>query len=110
MCRVQGYLRHFAASRNLRHQEDAAGNIVIVRPGSGGGEGAHPVIIQGHIDMVTEKDADVQHDFFKDPIKLQQQGEWLSVSDDLQRRQGDLFILWDLRGLGQADRRNRMRG
>ena len=35
--------------------------------------------VQGHVDMVTEKNADVQHDFFKDPLKLQRKGDWLKV-------------------------------
>ena len=37
------------------------------------------VAAQGHIDMVTEKDADVAHDFFTDSIKLQRKGDWLQV-------------------------------
>ena len=35
--------------------------------------------VQGHVDMVTEKNADVQHDFFKDPLKLERNGDWLKV-------------------------------
>ena len=33
----------------------------------------------GHLDMVTEKNADVSHDFFKDPLRLQLAGEWLKA-------------------------------
>ena len=36
--------------------------------------------MQGHIDMVCEKNSDVQHDFFKDALKLVKKGEWLKVS------------------------------
>ena len=36
--------------------------------------------MQGHIDMVCEKNNDVQHDFFKDALKLVKRGEWLKVS------------------------------
>ena len=35
--------------------------------------------MQGHIDMVTEKDANIQHNFFTDPIKLERKGDWLGV-------------------------------
>lgn len=35
--------------------------------------------VQGHIDMVTEKNNEVQHDFFKDGIRLQRNGDWLKV-------------------------------
>lgn len=52
------------------HRQDAVGNLVIRRPGSGGGEAAPPVIVQGHVDMVTEMNAGVQHDFMSDPIRL----------------------------------------
>ncbi|KAK9794340.1 hypothetical protein WJX73_005452 [Symbiochloris irregularis] len=78
--RVQEFLKDFAAQRKLKHSQDKAGNIVIFRPGSGGGGKAPPVIIQGHIDMVTEKDSGVEHDFFKDPIKLQRSGDWLQAT------------------------------
>ncbi len=35
--------------------------------------------MQGHIDMVCEKNNDVQHDFHKDPLKLIKKGDWLKV-------------------------------
>ena len=35
--------------------------------------------VQGHIDMVTEKNKEVQHDFFKDGIRLKRDGDWLKV-------------------------------
>lgn len=79
MCRVQAFLEDFAKERNLQTKRDAAGNMVISRPGSGGGEQAPPVVIQGHIDMVTEKNSDSKHDFFNDPIRLVRDGDWLKV-------------------------------
>ena len=36
-------------------------------------------VLQGHVDMVTEKNSDVQHDFFKDGIRLKLDGDWLKV-------------------------------
>lgn len=38
--------------------------------------------VQGHIDMVTEKNNEVEHDFFKDGIRLQRNGDWLKVRLD----------------------------
>ena len=35
--------------------------------------------MQGHVDMVTEKNKEVQHDFFKDGIRLRREGDWLKV-------------------------------
>ena len=52
---------NFPRIRNLPNKvicEDETGNIVILRPGSGGGEKASNVIIQSHVDMVCEKNRD----------------------------------------------------
>lgn len=76
---VLAWLKDFADRRGLAWQQDAVGNVVIKRAGSGGGEGAPAVIIQGHVDMVTEKNADTVHDFMRDPLKLRRDGDWVSA-------------------------------
>lgn len=38
------------------------------------------LVCQGHVDMVTEKNSDVNHDFHKDALKLVRNGDWLKVS------------------------------
>ena len=69
---VVEFLRHFAQERGLRVCEDDVGNVAIHRPGQHGGEDQPPVIVQGHIDMVTEKEPiRTDFDFFTDPIELQ---------------------------------------
>ncbi|GLC42124.1 hypothetical protein PLESTM_001294000 [Pleodorina starrii] len=78
--RVLQYLKDFAAERQLAWQQDAVGNLVIRRPGSGGGEGAPCVVIQGHVDMVCEKEPDSPHDFLVDPLLLRREGDWLQAS------------------------------
>ena len=50
--RVLTWLKGFADERSLEWRQDDTGNCVICRPGSGGGEGAATVVIQGHVDMV----------------------------------------------------------
>ena len=70
-------LTQFAIDRGLDWKKDSAGNLVIYRKGSGGGESAPPVLIQGHVDMVCEKNAGTAHDFAKDPITLLRSGDWL---------------------------------
>lgn len=78
--KVLAWLKEFAETRGLKWKQDAVGNIVICRPGSrGGGEAAPAVIIQGHVDMVTEKNADNQHDFTRDPIRLVRDGDWITA-------------------------------
>ena len=74
---VMELLQQFAVDRGLEWKKDAIGNLVIYRRGSGGGESAPPVLIQGHVDMVCEKNAETAHDFFKDPITLLRNGDWL---------------------------------
>ncbi|KAL4434503.1 hypothetical protein ABPG75_000944 [Micractinium tetrahymenae] len=77
--RVLDWLKSFADERGLEWQQDSVGNIVIRRPGSGGGEAAPPVIVQGHIDMVCEKNADVAHNFMADAIRLVRKGDWIAA-------------------------------
>lgn len=73
------WLKDFANERGLEYAQDAAGNMVIRRPGTAGGEGAAPVIVQGHLDMVTEKNTDVAHDFDNDPIRLLSKDGWITA-------------------------------
>lgn len=78
--RVLAWLKKFAESHNLEWVQDGVGNIVIRRPGSGGGEDALPVIIQGHVDIVCEKNADTVHDFMNDPIRLvREDDDWITA-------------------------------
>eukprot|EP01041_Mallomonas_annulata_P012911 gene12910-27237_t len=71
------YLKSFALSRDLVWKKDKANNMLIKRPGSNGGENSKPILIQGHIDMVTEKNSDKVHNFDVDPITLVSKGDWL---------------------------------
>ena len=64
------WLKDFANERGLEYAQDAAGNMVIRRPGTAGGEGAAPVIVQGHLDMVTENNTVVPNVFDTAPIRL----------------------------------------
>ena len=75
---VLTYVKGFAESKGLRWSQDARGNLCVFRPGSGGGEDAKPVIIQGHVDRGTETKQNTEHNFDTDPIILQR----LSEGDD----------------------------
>lgn len=78
---VLTYLKSFADARKLKWSQDVVGNLVISRPGSGGGEDAEPVLLQGHVDMVCEKNSDSSHDFDRDPLRLRRDGAWLRATD-----------------------------
>jgi dipeptidase D len=63
------------AARKLRlpARQDKAGNVIVRKPASPGREGVPSVCLQGHLDMVCEKNAGTKHDFAKDPIELVRQ-------------------------------------
>ena len=66
-----------AEEHGVPFEQDAAGNVVIKVPASPGAQNAPVVILQGHLDMVCEKDADLDFDFDKDPIGLRLDGDML---------------------------------
>jgi len=76
---VQAMFKQWAKDRGLGCKEDAVGNLLISIPASKGREKAKPVLIQGHTDMVCEKNSATKHDFEKDPIKIQVQGDWVTA-------------------------------
>ena len=55
---ISDYCVRFAESHGFEVHQDALNNVIIVCPATPGCESAEPVIIQGHLDMVTEKTAD----------------------------------------------------
>ncbi len=67
---VSDYLYNLSKEKGLKVVQDNALNIIIKKPATKGYENAPTVIIQGHMDMVCDKNKDIDHDFEKDPIKL----------------------------------------
>ncbi|UTC65052.1 aminoacyl-histidine dipeptidase [Treponema sp. OMZ 788] len=67
---ISDFLVKFAKDRNLEVHQDKAMNVIIKKSGTAGYEKSPAVIIQGHMDMVCEKEASSNHDFLKDPIKF----------------------------------------
>lgn len=68
---ISDYLVKFAKERGLRYIQDEKNNVIIFKDGSRGYEKSKPVIIQGHIDMVCEKEKDCDIDFEKEGLRLQ---------------------------------------
>jgi dipeptidase D len=77
--KIRKYVLDFAKKHNLKSKTDKTGNVVLSKPASKGMEGKPTVILQGHMDMVCEKNSDVVHDFTKDPIKLKLKGDILTA-------------------------------
>lgn len=67
---ISDYLYNLAKSKGWEVIQDHALNIIIKKPATKGYENAPVVMLQGHMDMVCEKNEGVEHDFEKDPIKL----------------------------------------
>ncbi|MGN0436469.1 MAG: aminoacyl-histidine dipeptidase [Wujia sp.] len=72
--KISNYLVDFAKSRQLRVIQDELGNVIIFKAGTEGYENSEPVIIQGHMDMVCEKESNCDIDFKKDGLKLNTDG------------------------------------
>lgn len=76
---ISDYLVRFAKEHKLEYIQDASNNVIIFKNGTSGYENADPVIIQGHMDMVCEKENDSDIDFEKDPIPLVVEGDFLTA-------------------------------
>ena len=74
---VADWLVAFAAERGLECVRDEWNNVLIRLPASEGREGEPALLLQGHTDMVCEKNNDTVHDFTKDPLKLAITDGWL---------------------------------
>lgn len=67
---ISDYLVEFGKKLNLETYQDKYYNVVLRRKATPGYENASGIVIQGHMDMVCEKESDSSHDFRKDPIDL----------------------------------------
>jgi dipeptidase D len=77
--KIRQYFLDFAKDRGFEVLTDDTGNVVVKIPATPGHENAPTIVLQGHMDMVCEKNNDVEFDFFNDPIQLKVDGEWLSA-------------------------------
>lgn len=78
---ISDYLLNFGKELGLESIQDEALNVIIKKPGTPGYENAPTVIIQGHMDMVCEKNNGVEHDFEKDPLKLRIVDDYIYATD-----------------------------
>ncbi|HNQ24556.1 MAG TPA: aminoacyl-histidine dipeptidase [Phycisphaerae bacterium] len=68
--KIRAHVKNLARQYKLTCREDSVGNLVIDVPATPGHEQAPVTVLQGHLDMVCEKNSGTQHDFDRDPIKL----------------------------------------
>jgi dipeptidase D len=76
---ISDYVVEFAKKHNYRYIQDDVYNVIVYRPASKGYEDSEPIILQAHMDMVCEKNKDVEHDFEKDPLDLYVEDGWLKA-------------------------------
>lgn len=77
--RLRDTLKAWAEARGLAAAVDAAGNLLVRKPASPGRERCPGTILQAHLDMVCQKNADSTHDFFADPIRPVLHDGWLAA-------------------------------
>ncbi|WP_299729474.1 aminoacyl-histidine dipeptidase [uncultured Endozoicomonas sp.] len=76
---IREHLIGFAKAHNLECQTDSAGNVIIRKPATAGMENRVGVVLQGHMDMVPQKNNDTAHDFTTDSIKAYIDGDWVTA-------------------------------
>lgn len=73
------FLLDFGKKLNLETRRDDAGNVIICKPATPGMEDRQTIVLQSHMDMVCEKNKDVDFDFTKDAIQTYVDGEWMKA-------------------------------
>lgn len=76
---ISNFLVDFAKGQRLKCFQDLANNVIIKKAGTGRYQNAAPVILQGHMDMVCQKEELSTHDFMHDPIEIYEQDGYLSA-------------------------------
>ena len=74
------YVLDTAKKLGLSAKADSFGNVVVKKPATPGHENVRSIALQGHLDMVPEKNSDKVHDFLKDPIELVRKGNMLMAN------------------------------
>ncbi len=97
---IMKMFKGWAEERGLSWSDDKVGNLLIRIPGTKGLEKAAPVLIQGHVDMVCEKNSATKHDFEKDPLKLKITGDWVTAEGTTLGADNGIGVAM---GLGLAD-------
>jgi dipeptidase D len=77
---IREWAVNFGEGLGLETLLDEAGNVIIKKPATPGMENRKTVVLQGHLDMVPQKNSDKEHDFTKDPIEAYIDGEWVTAN------------------------------
>ena len=78
--KIQEWAVNFGKNLGLETIKDEVGNVIIRKPASPGKENCKGVVLQGHLDMVPQKNSDKEHNFETDPIEAFVDGEWVTAN------------------------------
>jgi dipeptidase D len=78
--RIREFIFNFGKNLGLETIEDEVGNIIIRKPATPGMENRKGVVLQGHLDMVPQKNSDKVHNFETDPIETIVDGDWVRAN------------------------------
>lgn len=76
---IRKFLLSYAKEHSIEAKTDDVGNVVMKKPATPGCEKAPAVVLQAHMDMVAEKNSDIEHDFLKDAIETFIDGDWVKA-------------------------------
>jgi dipeptidase D len=77
--RIIAFMVDFGKKLGLETFIDNVGNVIIKKPATSGMENRKPVVMQGHLDMVHQKNADTNFDFENEGIKMFVDGDWIKA-------------------------------
>lgn len=100
---ISDYCVKFAKERSLFYIQDELNNVIIKKNASIGREEDPGVIIQGHLDMVTEKKEKSNHDFLKDGLKLYVDGDFIKADGTTLGADNGIAIAYALAILDSSD-------
>ncbi len=100
---ISDWLVNFAKEHNLQVIQDEALNVIIKKPGTKGYENAPITILQGHMDMVCEKNIGTEHDFEKDPIAFIVEGDNLRADGTTLGADNGIAVAFGLAVLASTD-------
>lgn len=77
--KLSDYCMAFAQKHGLEAYQDQLGNVIIIKEATPGYEDAEPLVLQGHLDMVCEKEPGCEIDFEKDGLRLKIEGDYITA-------------------------------
>lgn len=101
--KVSDFLYNWAKEKNLDVIQDKALNILIKKSGTIGYENSPIVILQGHMDMVCEKNMDTIHVFLKDPLKLKIIEDYIYASETTLGADNGIAVAYAMAILDSSD-------